>query len=76
MSNNDDGWLPFESHPRDGSQFIVWNGKEMAILNKPYGYALGRWRKIRGSWFGAMVRFDNPTHWKKKPTPPKKLKGD
>ena len=74
MDSNE--WFPFDSRPRDGSQFLVWNGKEMAILNAPYGCAIGQWTKRKGAWTGAAVRFDNPTHWKKKPTPPKKLKGD
>lgn len=70
MNNDDNVWLPFESHPKDGSQFIVWNGEEMAILNKPTGCALGRWKKIGKSWFGCLIRFDNPAHWRKIPKPP------
>ena len=65
-----DKWMPFESAPNDGKQFIAWNGEEMAILNKPPGCALGRWSKHNGKWYGAMVLFKNPTHWMKKPKAP------
>ena len=64
------GWLPFDSAPKDGKQFVAWNGEEMAILNQPPGCALGCWEKHKGTWHGAMVRFNNPTHWMPKPKTP------
>lgn len=65
-------WNPIETAPRDGSFFVVWNGDEMAILNWPEGCLLGRWHKRKGGWSGSSVLFPNPTHWMKRPQPPKK----
>ena len=56
-------WQPWETRPRDGRQFICWNGKEMGIFNEPPKCALGRWTKIGKHWSGYFERFYNPTHW-------------
>lgn len=65
-------WKPIETAPNDGSQFIVFNGEEMLILNQPQGCALGRWIKNKYRWYGSFVRLDNPTHWMELPEPPNK----
>lgn len=63
-------WQPIETIPTDGTFVIVWNGSEMAILNKPGTCALGRWSRHKGQWYGAIQCFGSPTHWAPCPLPP------
>lgn len=63
-------WKPIKTAPINGQPFLCWNGEEMQILNQPKGHSLGRWKKLGRKWYGAVVRFDNPTHWKPLPSPP------
>lgn len=73
---DNNGWLPIESAPRDGTNILVWS---------PHGEAHGKpsivavdWHTYNGEsdWrigvgeFGPLALHAPPTHWQPLPEPP------
>ena len=68
------GWQPIETAPKDGTQYLAWNGLSCMVLNQPdESFAIGEWELVDGEWIGHHVGH-HPTHWQQLPTPPEKNK--
>jgi hypothetical protein len=67
-------WKPLNTAPRDGRQFIAWDGERQVIANWPEGCAIGEWTQVTVSrkkqWDGSFIRFniDHPkAQWRPLP---------
>lgn len=64
---SDQGWLPIETAPRDGTRVLLWSS-DKDVCSEPYA-KLSRWHE--GFWRGVGFNFSaNATHWQPLPTPP------
>lgn len=64
-----DGWLPIESAPKDGSEFL-------AVRSNGSGYEVARWSEAEELFFDTSSQFIVPewlSHWQPLPTPPAAL---
>ncbi len=63
------GWQPIETAPKDGSMFLIWDGRS-------YGFA-SWWHDEKMHWLKQETRQgyrhpedQEPTHWMPLPPPP------
>jgi hypothetical protein len=71
----EDGWMPIESAPKDGSAILIWQPREARRFFEGFDdqrYAIGYWRTDgRESWGNRNCVEVNPSHWIPLPAPPK-----
>jgi len=66
-------WQPIETAPRDGTDFMVWNGEVMTLSTwgKTAHVPIYGWLQI--AWADpedADLMYPQPTHWMPRPNPP------
>lgn len=67
-------WQPIETAPKDGTQYLAWNGLSYMVLNQPdESFSIGEWELVDGEWVGHHVGH-HPTHWQQLRTPPEHTK--
>ncbi len=67
---DDDGWMPIESAPRDGSDFLAFDGDFIEVCKFVDGKLLLSWS---GDPFSTSSNIDcDATHWQPLPAPPRK----
>ncbi len=76
-AEQDDGWQPIETAPKDGTWVLVAGGsaEDWAPVTMAW-YALNprtdrAYWKQNGEWDDYDLADDQPTHWRPLPTPPK-----
>ena len=74
-------WQPIESAPRDGSPFLIWDGRELGVgMILPKSYAGIPFASMRAAWISDRdedwniylggKEVTDATHWMPLPAPP------
>ena len=52
-------WKSIDTIPKNGKQFLLWDGKNFAVGNQPLGYEIGHWlyHKKTKQWYGQSITF-------------------
>lgn len=72
-NHNDDGWLPIESAPKDGTEIIATGKTNISYLKNQYYVEFTHWGKVNkiGKFLFCVQNYSQPTHWRPIPAPPK-----
>ncbi|MCX2699356.1 hypothetical protein [Ochrobactrum chromiisoli] len=72
-----DGWLPIETAPKDGTEFIGWDGKRpfrcsntKHYVKYPHEEGGPTYRNVWSGHYYDSIMPENPTHWRPLPASP------